>query len=262
MRPITFPISFLAALAWIVLVLCASSADADDTITLRGKKFDVFFIPGADTGKSPKPVVLYIPGDGGWRGFAQTMVKNIASWGYDAYVIDTRKYLVAFTGEKATLTPGDIMSDFRVLGGWIQGKSSVPVTIIGWSEGAGLGLAAAASDSNKTIFNGLITLGLSAKSELGWRNIDDLTWLTHRQPHEPTFDSSDYMARVSPLPLTMIQSSGDTDPTVDEARTLFDLALEPKQFQVVKASDHAFSGNTGGFFQVMKNSLQWITEHP
>jgi len=132
------------------------------------------------------------------------------------------------------------------------------VTLVGWSEGAGLCLLAAAAPENKAIFQGLITIGLGEANVLGWRWVDDLTYLTGKDPKEPMFYSSSFLSRVSPLPLLMIQSSQDEYVSVRASQGLFAEAKEPKRYVLTEAHNHHFEGNTELFFKVLRDGLEWV----
>ena len=58
--------------------------------------------------------VLFVPGVGGWRGWAITIAETMATWGFDVQGLDTKVYLDGFTG-KSMLTEGDVTNDFREL---------------------------------------------------------------------------------------------------------------------------------------------------
>jgi len=225
-------------------------------VLLRGVALDVFHCP-CPAGTAPRRnPVLFSPGDGGWRGFAIDIAESLAYRGYDMYGIDTHAYLEAFTG-KTTLSPSDVREDYQTLAEWIVPRTSGPVTLLGWSEGAGLSLLAASGKNARSAFSGLVTLGLSTENILGWRRRDDITWLTKKNPDEPKFSARDYLPLVAPLPLLMIHSTGDEYTPVGEARELFSLAAEPKKFQVIQAKNHHFDGNVREFFRVLDEGLKW-----
>jgi fermentation-respiration switch protein FrsA (DUF1100 family) len=87
-----------------------------------------------------------------------------------------------------------------------------------------------------------------------------VTYITGRDPDEPTFRTNDYIPKVAPLPLCMIQSSGDQFIAKDEAEGLFAAAREPKLYKAVQADNHAFAGNTEGFFQALREGLTWVNQ--
>jgi alpha-beta hydrolase superfamily lysophospholipase len=201
--------------------------------------------------------VLFVPGDGGWRGFAIDLAQVMARTGYDVYGLDTKRYLESFTG-KTALLESDVMGDFREIATWIAQGPATRVSLVGWSEGAGLCLLGAASPAAKHLFSGLITLGLPEKNILGWRMADYLTWITRRTPDEPVFHSVDYIGQVTPLPLLMLQSTTDEYVSLDKSRALFASASEPKRFSAVQATNHRFDGNQKELFRLIEEGLRWF----
>jgi len=254
-----FVISLLASLAFFTELFPQAVKSGENKMVLRGQEQIILFFPAAAISKRPGQIVLYVPGDRGMKGVAVTMAQTIASFGYDVFGLDTRHYLSSFTG-KTTLKETEVMSDFRRIAEWMSPESKRPVALVGWSEGAGLCLLAASAAENKRTFSGLITLGLPESNVLGWRLVDMLTYLTKKDPDEPSFKSIDYLAGVSPLPLVMIQSSQDDWVSLEAARKMFVVAGEPKRFISIEARNHHFDGNTEEFYRSMRESLQWIEE--
>ncbi len=249
----------LVALLLSVPVSAQTPVPGKNAPVIRGQQQDMYFYPAAGEPGRLNRKILFAPGDGGWRGFAITIAQRIASWGYDVYGLNTKRYLESFTG-KVTLKETDVMSDFRHIAEWMTQGKSERVTLVGWSEGAGLCLLAAASDDNKKIFTGLISIGLGESNVLGWRWIDDLTYITKKDPKEPMFPSDPYLPKVAPLPLLMIQASRDEYVPVEAGQRLFSIAKEPKRFVLIEAQNHRFDGNRGEFFRVLQEGLQWISQ--
>ncbi len=226
-------------------------------ITIRGQDLEIYRLPAADAGQHPK--VLFAPGDGGWRGFAIDIAQNLAAGGFDVYGIDTRHYLQSFTGS-TPLKTSDVASDFAQFAHAIDGGSKEKILLVGWSEGAGLGLAAAASDAGRAVFAGVVAIGMPQRSLLGWRWTDLSSSITKKLPNEPTFDSADFVAKVSPLPLCMIASTQDEYISTDATRALFQAAKEPKRLVIINASNHKYGGNTDEFFRTLRGALSWIQQ--
>jgi fermentation-respiration switch protein FrsA (DUF1100 family) len=245
------------ALALVSACWAQNAVPGKNAFDLRGQRQDVYFFPAR--GGRPAGTVLYAPGDGGWRGFAVTMAETMSDWGYDVYGIDTKRYLESFTG-KTTLTVNDVMSDFATLAGW-AGKGG-QVAIVGWSEGAGLGLLAGAAEANRKFFSGLVAISLGESSVLGWRAIDNLTYITKREPNEPHFPSLPYLPKVAPLPFVMIHSGHDEYTPAETARKMFAAAGEPKRFWLIPAGNHRFDDGRDAFFQALREGLQWIGKTP
>jgi dienelactone hydrolase len=223
-------------------------------VRIRGQAQDVYFYRA--TGQR-RGIVLFVPGDGGWRGVAIDIAQEMSRMGYDVYGIDTKRYLESFTS-KTTLREIDVMSDFRDLAAWINQGGAAKVSLVGWSEGAGLCLLGAASPQAKNVFTGLITLGLPEENVLGWRLVDYLSWITKKTPDEPSFRSIEYMGRVTPLPLWMLQSTKDEYVPLDKGRQLFGAAAEPKKFSAIEAQNHRFDGNRKELFRLIEEGLRWL----
>src|SRR5258708_1273887 len=245
-----------------ILALCSSicpenSKAGKNQVTIRGQQQNIYFYPDERPGEHRK--ILFAPGDGGCRGFALTITEELAKAGYDAYWVDTRRYLESFTGP-AVLNTTDIASDFNQMARWIEQGGQKRILLMGWSEGAGLGLAAAADAANKAIFDGLVAIGTPEDNILAWHWKDIGASITKKLPHEPTFKSAEFIARVSPLPLFVIASTSSDYVTPEATRALFSAAREPKRLVMINARDHKYSGNTDGFFRALREGLNWIEQ--
>jgi dienelactone hydrolase len=250
MKPLSFVFVSLLVFSGVAQA-AATHSPGRNSAWVRGHAQDIYFYPaqGALRGS-----VLFAPGDGGWRGFAIDIAQVIAHAGYDVYGLDTKRYLESFTG-KTALHETDVMNDFREIAVWI---AQPKISLVGWSDGAGLCLLGAASPEGKNRFTGLITLGLPAKTILGWRTVDYLTWITKKTPNEPVFSSIDYIDRVTPLRLWMLQSTKDEYVPLDKSQELFAAASEPKRFSTVEAGNHRFDGNQKELFRLIEEGLQWL----
>ena len=150
------------------------------------------------------------------------------------------------------------MNDFREIAMWIAQGQDARVSLVGWSEGAGLCLLGAASPEGKSLFSGLITLGLPEQNILGWRLADYLSWITKKTPNEPVFNSIDYISRVTPLRFWMLQSTRDEYVPLDKSREMFAAAAEPKRFSAIEARNHRFEGNQKELFRLLQEGLRWL----
>ena len=249
-------VGMLAMLSAALSLLAADSPSEPAKVVIRGKSQEVHHCP--PSGTSPNGKVLFLPGVGGWRGWAITIAQTMASWGYDVQGLDTKVYLDGFTGN-TQLTETDVMNDLRELTEWMTNRSGERVTFVGWSEGAGLGVLGVASERNKSVFDGFVAFGLGDENAIAWHWADNLTSLVQK-PNEPTFKASGYMAQIAPLPFFMIQSTHDQYTPLDEAKRLFELAREPKRFVLVEGRNHRFDGNQDEFFRTLRQGLEWIGE--
>ena len=182
----------------------------------------------------------------------------MAKAGYDVYGFDTKSYLESFTTDAGALKEEDVQRDLAEVAKWMRTRWRERVTLVGWSQGAGMVMLAASGPDKDGLFNGVVTFGLSDTAVLGWRLRDDVTYVTGADPDEPMFHASGYMPQVAPLPFYMIKSSNDQFITKEEAEGLFAAAQQPKLYKVVQAQDHAFDGNTEGLFQALREGLAWV----
>jgi fermentation-respiration switch protein FrsA (DUF1100 family) len=224
-------------------------------VNVRGRTVDVYLVATEAKENERGDPILFAPGDGGWRGVALDFAKTMASWGRDVYGLDTKQYLTEFTGE-TTLGEADIVGDIRRVAEAVS-PARRRVTLVGWSEGAGL-MVLAATAPDKSRYAGLVTMGLADLNVMAWRWRDNLTRVTKTLPNEPTFSSLRYIGNVAPLPIGMLQSTADEYVTEAEARKLFNSAREPKKFATVQANNHRFDGGLTEFYRQLRAMLEWI----
>lgn len=227
------------------------------SMTLRGQQQEIYVYRAASSQGVPLKV-LFLPGDAGWRGFAVDMAKAIAGQGCDVYGWDIKKYLMGFTG-KTTLTETEMMADIQQVAQWITQGKPERILLAGWSQGAGMVVLAAAARQRETLYRGVVAIGLPESAVLGWRRIDDLTYITKKDPNEPTFSVVPRLPEVEPLPLALIYSTSDEYITSQEAKRLYDAAREPKRYFEVTARNHHFDGSQNAFFRTLSEVVRWVS---
>jgi pimeloyl-ACP methyl ester carboxylesterase len=252
---------FVAALSFLLLcslVFAENPKPGKNDVMIRDRRERVYWQLGEGAGSHQK--ILFAPGDGGCRGFAITITKELATSGFDVYCLDIRHYLESFTGP-AVLTTKEIASDFNQIARWARQGSQEKIFLVGWSEGAGLGLAAIAEAANQDVFAGMVAIGMPEQNILAWHWTDIGAELTKSLPHEPTFRSAEFIAKVSPRPLFVIASTSNEYITPEATRALFSVAREPKRLVMIDARDHKYSGNTESFFRALREGLNWIQRY-
>jgi pimeloyl-ACP methyl ester carboxylesterase len=231
----------------------AIAAAAPVALTVRGHLFSVEHVTAWTP--SRHVAVLFLPGDGGWRGFAITIASRIAAAGYDVYAIDTRDYLEAFTGSQS-LAVQDVAYDLANIASAIRRQCGASVELVGWSEGAALAIAAAAR--NPAAFSGVVAFGVPEQGTLGWRLRDSIVSLAGREPDEPQFDVAPLLGEITTTPFVMIQATHDPFTPVARAQALFGRAKGPKRLVFIEARNHRFDGGTERFFATLLDGLEWV----
>jgi alpha-beta hydrolase superfamily lysophospholipase len=188
------------------------------------------------------------------------MSDDLSSQGFIVIGINVRQYLASFTEGKGHLETRDIAEDFHALGEFLKvgGLLQRPVFLSGVSEGAALAVVAAAYPPNHDWIDGVITMGLPPTAELAWRWADAASWVTGRDPGEPSFVVHDFLGAVSPLPLVMIQSTKDDYVTDADRERFLRSAREPKRLVLIDARNHRFSGRGDELRARYTAGLDWI----
>jgi len=243
----------LALSAAALLVASAGSGASDASIELRGRAQQL-----AVYGPAAGPPVILGSGDLGWAGFVVHVAELLAGKGYRVIGFNTRAYLSSFTAADSALTPADVAADYRQLVEHARGSGSARPVLAGVSEGAGLAVLAATFPEVKMRAAGVLGLGLPDQTALGWRWRDAAVWVTKKAPKEPSFMVRDVIARVSPVPLAEIHSTRDEFLSLEDARSMFARAGEPKRMWVVEAANHRFSNNRPELDRSVLEALQWI----
>jgi Type IV secretory pathway, VirJ component len=234
----------------------------DRNIEIRGRQFLVhFYRPNNDAAATP---AIYACGDGGWRGLAPRTAQQLAHVGFAVAGIDSKVYLRQFASTATPLTTKQLASDYsdvaKALRQYARVESGIPVFVYGWSLGAGFAIAVGADQATRSNWAGVISIGLPRQNQLvsgvGGNHAD----LTSAAYSSYGFRSQDLIASIAPVPLVMIQSTTDTASPIKVGRALFAAAAQPKQFVLIKASNHRFSGARDEFYAALSNAAQWMKE--
>lgn len=258
-KPFLF-FSFLAAITLSLPTFAATPKIGKNLIVLRGRQVEIYFYPAAKDSGRTKSKILYTPGNAGMKRMAIDMAQTMAAWGYDVYGLDVKDYLESFTSDNSKLQATEAMADYREIAKWMTRGKDESVTLVGWSQGAGMVLLAATPEENKKIFNGVISIGLAENNLLGWKWSDDFADAFKKIPDEPKFRSADYLPKIAPLPFYQIQSSQDEWVAAEAAKKMFALAPAPKKFVLIQAENHHFKNNVAAFYTALREGLEWIKQ--
>lgn len=231
-------------------ILPFGSQGATRAITLSGHE-QKLHLYGAATGR---PVIL-ASGDGGWLHLAPHVAEQLAARGYFVIGMDAKSYLSSGAGSQ-TLTPRDIAHDYNtLLSTFAAGRRAI---LAGVSEGAGLSVVAAADSHDQEHISGVVTFGLGERNELAWHWKDSLIYVTKRVPSEPTFNASDFVPHLSPVPLAFIRSTHDEFVPQTESDHLIAAASSPVRAWTIAAGDHRFSDNLTELDRATLQAFDWI----
>ncbi|MEO8100631.1 MAG: AcvB/VirJ family lysyl-phosphatidylglycerol hydrolase [Acidobacteriota bacterium] len=242
----------IAMLAFVPAI--ASAAGTSPGFELRGKPQAVAIFPSPAKSKG---TVLFLPGDGGWRGVAVTFAQTIAASGYDTYGFDTKRYLEGFSEGPQPLTADQMGRDVRDLISWVSARSHGRVMLLGWSQGAGMAILAAANAPVPEL-SGIVTMGLPTSAVLAWNWKDMFASAAHIEPDEPHFAIQPLLAKLSGTPLWMVHGSEDEYTSVATADLMFQAAQAPKRLIKVTGANHRFDTRRTELFQALQDGFLWV----
>jgi dienelactone hydrolase len=254
---VALPIVAVSVLGYVVSPSAQArpGVETRQTISVRGHD-QVLHLYG-QRGGTP---VIVSSGDGGWIHLGPHVAEVLSANGFFVVGFDAKAYLESFTTGSATVQVEDEPGDYRALIDFAARETRRKPVLIGVSEGAGLSVLAATDPRNKEAVAGVIGLGLSDLTELGWRWKDMVIYLTHGTPHEPTFSVKAVVDRIAPIPLAAIHSTRDEYVPLTDVEHVLERARQPKRLWVVNAANHRFSDNLAAFDRALLEAVTWIAE--
>jgi fermentation-respiration switch protein FrsA (DUF1100 family) len=189
---------------------------------------------------------------------------ELAHTGFAVAGIDSKVYLRQFSSLKSPLTIEQLASDYADFASALRPYATVtpdtPVFVYGWSLGAGFAIAVGSNQATRGNWAGIISIGLPKQNQLVSGVGGNYANLSVGTSALFGFRSEDVMASISPLPLVMIQSTSDTASPPKVGKLLFAVARDPKQYVLIKASNHRFSGARDEFYSAIVNAVPWMRE--
>ena len=233
----------------------AQPVERRETLTLRGH-VQTLHLYGSPDGI---PAIV-TSGDGGWMRTGPHVAELLAAKGFFVVGFDARAYLESFTEGATTLRPEDEPGDYLALISFAARATGKKTLLVGTSEGAGLSVLAAADPANKEAVAGVIGLGISEVTELGWRWRDMVIYLTHRAPNEPSFNVKAVAPRVAPVPMAEIHATLVVFAPLTVAQAVLSAAQPPKRLWIVNAGNHHFGDNLADLDRSLLEAVAWISQ--
>jgi hypothetical protein len=256
------PASVTRACCSTILALAAATpaiAHESIPIPVRGHTVTVAYYRCA-AGGAPKGTIIIGSGDVGWVGLGSELAEFLSEDGYATVGINVREYLETFSVGTSHVTPDDVAGDYATIAASLRDRGLLPSPVIvsGVSEGAAMAVLAGASPGNHAWIRGVMTLGLPPTAEMAWHWKDAATWFTKKDAEEPSIAPKDFVARVAPLPLWMIQSTKDEYVTPADYQLIDRMAQSPKQLTLITASNHRFTDQKPELHKQVLAGLGWI----
>jgi hypothetical protein len=213
---------------------------------------------------SGQPLILYATGDGGWRGSDRAVFEQMSHWDYPLAGFSSKAYLKNLGYGANSTTPTKLAQDYsRLIASakvYLGLASWTRTILVGVSRGAGLAVIAAGQKELQPQLAGVLAIGLTKEEESvrgdNIRKGQSPEALPRRE--SVAVDTYSYLASLSGLPVSVIQSTHDHYLPAGEARKLFGRETGLRQFHAIEASNHTFGGARELLYREMKSSLSWI----
>lgn len=217
------------------------------------------------SGGDGRPLVLYVTGDGGWRGKDLEAFERLIEWGYPVVGVSAPDYLDHLADGATQLGPRQLSEDLVGLAATARDRlhlvATTPVVLVGVSRGADLVVVAAAQRALRANLLGVVAVGLTREEEYVHRargsrrhagaGTDDPAWPV--RPYRA-------LERLV-VPVSVIQSTRDGYVAAAEARRLMGPDSPSRRLQAIDAADHSFSDAREALYMAMRQSLAWISSH-
>lgn len=210
-----------------------------------------------------RSVLLYATGDGGWRGKDVDTYRQLVAMGHATAGFSSPEYLKYLGGGSEMTTPARLARDYDAIIDFSKASlmlsDETPVILVGVSRGAGLAVVAAGQGLLRRELSGVVAIGLTREEE----HVHRFTRLLERSGKPPVrtpiiIQTYQYLRRLGPQPISVIQSTRDNYLPADAARLLFGPDTERRQFHAIDARNHAFANARPLLYDAIQASLVWI----
>jgi hypothetical protein len=214
-------------------------------------------------GIDDRPMVMFVTGDGGWRGKDLDAFNHLVGWGYPVVAFSAPDYLNHLASGADSIRPGELARD---LAGVIETarkdfglRAGAPVLLTGVSRGADLVVVAAAQDALQVPVAGILAVALTKEEE----------YVRHRRPwrHDARAVATPELVTAAPYallgrvqaPVCVIQSANDEYVPAAEARILFGRDTARRRLYAIDSRNHSFSDAREELYAAMRTSLAWLS---
>jgi phosphatidylglycerol lysyltransferase len=212
----------------------------------RGDFATYHYVPNS----TPRALILFGSGDGGWGYFENRACGYLRDRGYYVIGIDFRKYAESDYSEEI------LTADFRIIaadGVKRLGIPDLPVIYGGWSMGAVQAVAASGSDKRAGHLAGLLLLSMDSRGRFGLRLTDEINI---SPTGEGTFGVLDFTKAIEDLRVVQFEATGDWMNDSDWIKKL----KTPHRLYEIEKSNHDFNGVAEDFEVQLLDGLNWILD--
>lgn len=210
-------------------------------------------------------LIVYATGDGGWLGLGSDVFHWLADWNYPVAGFSARSYVhhLGYFSDDETTTPRLLARDYQSIIAFAERELSLPpstkIILVGLSRGAGLSVVAAGEGGLDQRLAGLLAIALTKEEEhvlhrpRGTRPAD-----RPAVPPRVMIETYNYLSRVAPFPVMVLQSTNDGYLPAAKARELFGPDTHLRRLRAVAAANHGFRNGCQTLYQYAEDALKWI----
>jgi dienelactone hydrolase len=215
-------------------------------------------------GNGTAPLILYVTGDGGWRGADPLVFRSLVQWGYPAAGMEASDYLAHLGDLQRRATPRRVAADYAHLIRTARRElgllANPGVILVGFSRGAGLAVLAAGHAALRPRLLGVVAMALTdEEDELALDTSGD----SDADATPPAvINPYRLLPAVGSLPVVVIQSTRDRYVPAAAARPLFGPDTSSRRLVVIDSDGHTFGGARDHLLDSLRSSLQWIAGSP
>src|SRR3954469_18037094 len=212
---------------------------------------------------SRHPLVVFVTGDGGWRGKDLDLFNHLVEWGYPVVAFSAPDYLNHLASGAESVLPSVLANDFvgviDIARRDFGLPPAVPVVLTGVSRGADLVVVAAAQGALRAPVAGVLAVALTKEEEFVRHHRH-----SGRQDGAAGADADWVMAEPYALlpdvhaPVCVIQSAHDQYVPAAEARSLFGPDTPTRRLYAIASRNHSFSDARDDLYEAMRTSLAWL----
>ena len=212
----------------------------------------------ASTGR---PLLVYATGDGGWRGKDVDVYRQLISYDYPLVGFSAPEYL-KHLGKSKTTRPGPLAADYERIITTAKAALALPaetaVILVGVSRGADLAVVAAGQGVLRHELVGVVAVGLTKEEEYVRRFRRRAVGSGPPERVAMMVQLYDYLPRLGPVPLSVIQSTHDNYLPAADARTLFGPDTSRRQLHPIESRNHSFTDARRQLYEMMHASIEWV----
>lgn len=243
----------LVAILWLG---SAAPAVPDRVVDLNAHKLRLHFANPSPL--DDLPLIVYATGDGGWHRKDLATYKEIAALGYPVVGFDAHDY-VTHLGPSEWTTPSALAADYaEIIAAAKEAlhlRSDCRVLLAGVSRGAGLAVVAAGDPVLRSSLVGVVAVALTREEEY----VKRVRRFRRRDGNGPEMvEMYNYLPRLGPLPVTVVQSTRDSYVPAAEARDLFGPDTPYRWLQPVESRNHSFGGGRPQLYAAIARGVGWI----